>query len=35
MKKKNELKKIRMRDNPKFYTKEESDTINYFHGPGF
>lgn len=32
MKKKNELKKIRMRDNPKFYTKKELDTINYFHG---
>lgn len=32
---KREIKRLRMIDTPKFYTKEELDAMNYFCGTGF
>jgi hypothetical protein len=34
MRKKREIKRLRMQENPKFYTKEELDAIDYFQGNG-
>ena len=35
MKRQFELKRLRIQDLSSFYTKEEVDAINYFHGKGF
>ena len=35
MKKKRELKRLRIKENFNFYTKEELDAIDYFQGTGF
>jgi hypothetical protein len=35
MKKKRELKKLRIKENSNFYTKEELDAMDYFQGTGF
>lgn len=35
MKKERELKKLRVKDTSKSYTKQELDAIDYFHGTGF
>ena len=35
MKRQFELKRLRIQDPSSFYTKEEVDAINYFHGKGF
>lgn len=35
MKRKKEHKRIRVLDDKRFYSKEELDAINYFHGTGF
>lgn len=35
MRKESELKRLRIKDNSKFYTKHELDTIYYFHGTDF
>ena len=35
MRKESELKRLRIKDNSKFYTKQELDAIYYFHGTGF
>lgn len=35
IKKQTELKRLRIKDTSGFYTKEEEDPINYFHGKGF
>lgn len=35
MKKKRELKRLRIKENSNFYTKEELDAIDYFQGTGF
>jgi len=35
MKKKKELKKLRIKENSNFYTKEELDSMDYFQGTGF
>ncbi len=35
MKKQSELKKLRIKATSGFYTKEELDAIDYFHGKGF
>ncbi len=35
IKKQTELKRLRIKDTSGFYTKEEEDAINYFHGKGF
>lgn len=34
MQKKREIKRLGMIENPKFYTKEELDAIDYFNGTG-
>ena len=34
MRKKREMIRLRMKEEPKFYTKEELDTMNYFQGNG-
>lgn len=34
-KKRRELKKLRIKETPNFYTKEELDAISYFQGTGF
>ena len=35
MRKKREMIRLRMKEDPKFYTKEELDAMDYFHGTGF
>ena len=35
MKTKRELKRLRLKDIPDFYTKEQLDAISYFQGTGF
>ena len=35
MRKKRELKRLRIKETPNFYTKEELNAIDYFHGTGF
>ena len=35
IKKQIQLKRLRIQDTSSFYTKEEVDAINYFHGKGF
>ena len=35
MRKESELKRLRIKDTSKFYTKQELDAIDYFHGTGF
>jgi len=35
MKKKRELKRLRIKENSNFYTNEELDAIDYFQGTGF
>lgn len=35
IKKQTQLKRLRIKDTSGFYTKEEVDAINYFHGKGF
>jgi hypothetical protein len=35
MKKKRELKRLRIKENSNFYTKEELDAIDYFQGTSF
>ena len=35
IKKQTELKRLRIKDTSGFYTKEEEDARNYFHGKGF
>jgi hypothetical protein len=35
MRKKSELKRLRIKDNSKRYTKQELDAMDYFHGTGF
>ena len=34
MRKKREMIRLRMKEEPKFYTKEELDAMNYFQGNG-
>ena len=35
MKKKREIKRLRIKENLKYYSKEELDAVDYFHGTGF
>ena len=35
MKRRKELKRVRMIDKKSYYTKEELDAMDYFHGTGF
>ena len=35
MRKESELKRLRIKDTSKFYTKQELDAVYYFHGTGF
>jgi hypothetical protein len=35
MRKKRELRRLRIKENSKFYTKQELDAMDYFHGTGF
>ena len=35
MKRKKEIKRLRILDNKKFYTKEKLDAMDYFNGNGF
>ena len=35
MKRKNEIKRLRLLDNKNYYTKEELDAMDYFNGTGF
>ena len=35
MQKKREIKRLRILENPKLYTKEELDSIDYVQGNGF